>query len=157
MKDCMKVRHFLSLVLAAGVTILTLSVIVHATQVITSPNAAFFTYSLAAGANSAPITPVGNQSVLVMGTETFDPIGNGGVGFVTMVHFSQSGAHFLIWTGIESFGPITAGTSATAGTHIVWLDAQHTVDIQAHTGDTFVVHNANSFPLGEAGNVTLIW
>jgi len=65
-----KMVRFGSLILAAVVATLTLSVVVHATQVITTPNAAFFSYSLAAGANSAPATPVANQSVLLMGTQT---------------------------------------------------------------------------------------
>jgi hypothetical protein len=57
MEHYKKVRRLGSLLLAAVVAILTLSVMVHATQVITTPNAASASYSLAAGANSSAITP----------------------------------------------------------------------------------------------------
>jgi hypothetical protein len=147
-----KVRRFGSLFLAAVVAILTLSVMVHATQVITTPNAAFFTYSLAAGANSAPITPVANQSVLVMGTQT--TFGFRGVGQVSMLRIAGS---FLEWSGLESCCPsaITSSFSGVAGTHIVWLDFSHVVGIQVNTPDTFVVHNGAAG--ARTGNVTLIW
>jgi len=163
MKHYKKARHFGSLVLATVVAILTLSVMVHATQVITTPNAAFFSYSLANGASSAAITPVRNQSVLVMGTQTAQ--GFRGVGQVTLLHLNMPGTFgpFLEWTGLESpccgantgGSVITSGFNFTAGTHIVWLDFNHTVDIQVQTGDTFVVHNASGFTA--TGNVTMIW
>jgi hypothetical protein len=147
-------RRFGSRVLAAVVVILTLSVMVHATQVITTPNAAFFSYNIANGANSAPITPVVGQAVLVMGTQTV--LGNFGVGEVTMVR-GPSGEPILEWTGLESCcpGTITAGFSSAAGVHIVYLDFSHKVDIEVHAGPTFVVHNAS----GETatGNITMIW
>lgn len=141
-----------SLLLAALVATITLSVVVHATQVITTPNAAFFTYSLASGANSAPITPVANQSVLVMGNCT--TFNFRGVGFVTLLRIPAS---FLEWVGLESTSgaAITQGFSGTPGTHIVFLDFSHFVDIQVHTADTFVVHNGASF--ANTGNVTLVW
>jgi hypothetical protein len=152
MKDYKKVRHFGSLALAAVVAILTLSAMVHATQVITTPNAAFFSYNLANGANSAPITPVANQSVLVMGTQTAS--GNRGQGHVTLLRIA---GNFLEWTGLESCcpGAITASFSGAAGTHIVWLDFIHSVDIQVNSPDTFRVHNASG--VTATGNVTLIW
>jgi hypothetical protein len=152
MKDYNKVRRFGSLILATVVAILTLSVMVHATQVITTPNAAFFSYSLAPGANSAPITPVANQSVLVMGTTT--TFNFRGVGQVAMLHITGS---FLEWTGLESISPstITSGFSGVAGTHIVFLDFSHQVDIQVNTADTFRIHNGASAT--RTGNVTLIW
>lgn len=152
MQDYKRARRFGSLVLATVAAILTLSVVVHATQVITTPNAAFISYNLAAGATSAPITPVANQSVLVMGTQT--TVGVRGVGFVTMLHIPSS---FLEWTGLESTAgsAITQGFSPAAGTHIVFLDFAHQVDIQVHTADTFVVHNGAT--AARTGNVTLIW
>jgi hypothetical protein len=155
MEHYKKVHRFGSLVLAALVAILTLSVMVHATQVITTPNAAFFSYSLAPGANSAPITPVANQSVMVMGTQT--AVGFHGVGEVTLLRVP---ANFLEWAGMESFwagGPstITSGFSGGAGVHIVNLDFSHQVDIKVNTPDTFVIHNASAGP--RTGNVTLIW
>ena len=144
--------RFGSLILAAVVATLTLSVVVHATQVITTPNAAFFTYSLAPGANSAPVTPVANQSVLVMGTQTAS--GFRGVGQVALLHVPSS---FLEWVGLESTSgaAITSGFSGSAGTHIVFLDFSHQVDIQVNTPDTFRVHNGSGGT--RTGNVTLIW
>jgi len=157
MKHYKRVRPFGSLILATVVAILTLSVVVHATQVISTPNAAFFSYSLANGANSAPITPVANQSVLVLGMHT--TLGFRGEGFVHMLHVGGTASfpHFLEWVGLESPSSpaITSGDSNTPGTHIVWLDFNHTVDIQVNTADTFVVHNASGVAV--TGNVTLIW
>jgi hypothetical protein len=152
MRDYKKVRRFGSLVLAAAVAILTLSVMVHATQVITTPNAAFFTYNLLSGANSAPITPVANQSVLVMGTQT--ALGFRGQGHVTLLRIPLS---FLEWTGLESCcpGAITTNFSGAPGTHIVFLDFSHQVDIRVNTTDTFIIHNGSAGT--RTGNVTLIW
>lgn len=152
MEHYKKARRIGSLFLAAMVTILTLSVMVHATQVITTPNAAFFTYSLAVGATSAPITPVAGQAVLVMGTATTP--GFQGVGEVTMVH---TPGNCLESTGLESFSgaAITSGCSLVAGTHVVWLDIGHKVDIQTQSSTTFVVHNASGGT--SKGNVTMIW
>jgi hypothetical protein len=145
-------RRFGSLVLAALVAILTVSVLVHATQTISTPNAAFVSYSLAAGANSLAITPAANQAVLVMGTQT--TFNFRGVGFVTLLRIPSS---FLEWTGLESIAgsAITSGFSGTPGTHIVWLDFAHQVDIQVNTADTFRVHNGSGAV--RTGNVTLIW
>jgi hypothetical protein len=80
--------------------------------------------------------------------------GNRGVGQVTMLHIP---ANFLEWVGLESpFGAaITSGFSGVAGTHIVWIDFNHTVDIAVHNVDTFRIENRNAVP--KAGNVTLIW
>ena len=50
---------------------------------------------------------------------------------------------------------ITSGFSGTAGTHIVYLDYSHLVDIQVASTDTFIIHNANTIAM--AGVVTLIW
>src|SRR5205823_8476835 len=70
--------------MATVVAIITSMVVANATQTITTPNAAFISYSLAAGANSAPITPATNRSVLVMGCCT--TLGNLGVGQVSLLH-----------------------------------------------------------------------
>src|SRR5207248_3340708 len=55
------------ILLATVVAIITSIVVANATQSITTPNAAFISYNLAPSANSAPITPTTNRSVLVMG------------------------------------------------------------------------------------------
>jgi hypothetical protein len=66
-------------------------------------------------------------------------------------------ASFLEWTGLESTAgsAITQGFSGVAGTHILFLDFSHTVDLQVSTTDAFVIHNGNG--AASDGNVTLIW
>ena len=152
MKMHNKIHRFGSLILAVLVATLTVSVVVHATQVITTPNAAFISYSLAAGAKSSAITPVSNQSVLVMGTQT--ALGFRGTGHVTLLRIPGS---FLEWVGLESpaGAAITSGFSGVAGVHIVFLDFSHQVDIQVNTPDTFIVHNGSTGV--RTGNITMIW
>ena len=140
--------------MATFVAIITSMVVANATQTITTPNAAFISYNLAGGANSAPITPAANRSVLVMGccTTSNDP----GVGQVCLLHIPS---REMAWVGLESYnggavattGYITGG----AGTHIVFIDAVHSVDIQVASADTIRVHNGAGLTL--AGNVTLVW
>ncbi len=61
------------ILLATVVAIITSMVVANATQTITTPNAAFVSYSLAAGADSAEITPATSQSVLVMNRRAAQP------------------------------------------------------------------------------------
>ena len=141
--------------MATVVAIITSIVVANATQTITTPNAAFISYSLAPGANSAAITPATNRSVLVMGCCTTS--GPQSVGQVSLLHVPSA---LITWVGLESYNgspsTITSGDSTTAGTHIVYIDFNHQVSIQVASADTIRVHNANSsFTL--AGNVTLIW
>jgi hypothetical protein len=137
---------------AAAVASAMLAVTATAGPVALAPTKASLTYNLASGATSAAVTPVTNKPVLVMGTQ--NSLGFRGVGFVTLLHVP---AAFLEWTGLESTSgsAITQGFSGTAGTHIVFLDFSHLVDIQVNTADTFVVHNASSGT--RTGVVTLIW
>ena len=140
----------LVILLATVVAIITCVVVANAAQTFTTPNSAFVSYSLAAGANSAAITPVTNRSVLVMGccTTATDP----GVGQVSLLQVSG----FIEWVGLESFSSaaITSGDNATAGTHIVFIDFNHKVDIQVNSATTIRVHNGNTSTM--AGNVTLV-
>ncbi len=138
--------------MAAVVGLLTLAVVASAVQTVATPNAAFVSYSLASGANTGAITPPANQAVLVMGTQT--ALGYRGVGQVSMLRIPSS---FLEWVGLESpaSAAIAQGFSGSAGTHIVYLDWSHTVDIQVNTTDSFRVHNGNGAVA--TGNVTLIW
>ena len=138
--------------MATVVAIITSIVVANATQTITTPNAAFITYNLAAGADSPAITPVASKSVLVMGCCTTG--GDQSVGQVSLFHIPSGG---MVWTGVESYGTasITQGSSSTAGTHIVWIDLQHTVDIQVASVDTIRIHNGAAAT--RAGNVTLVW
>jgi len=77
-----------------------------------------------------------------------------GVGQVSLQHNSGAG---MVWVGLESYSPasIASGASISAGTHIVYIDDGHMVDIQVASIDTIRVHN--SAPFTVAGNVTLIW
>ena len=140
------------ILLATVVAIITSIVVANATQTITTPNAATVSYNLAGGANSAAITPATNRWVLVGGccTTSID----GGVGQVSLLHLPSTS---ITWVGLESPGSaaITSGASATAGSHIVYIDSSHSVDIQTASADTIRVHNG--FPGAVTGNVTLVW
>src|SRR5262245_37986515 len=137
---------------ATIVATLTFVTVAHAVQVITTPNASLIRYSLPSGASSGPIVPVAGQPVLVMGCQT--NLGFRGVSHVTLLRVAGS---FLEWVGLESTAgaAIAQGFSGAPGTHIVFLDFSHTVDLRVNGPDSFVVHNGNGGPA--AGVVTLIW
>jgi hypothetical protein len=147
-----KISNLVPLILATLVSTLAVGVAVQTTQVITTPNAAFVSYNLAPGTISGPITPVASQGVLVMGVQ--NTVGFRGVGQVTLLRVPGS---FLEWVGLESpsSAAITSGFSGTPGTHIVFLDFSHQVDIEVNTTDTFTIHNGSTGQ--RTGNVTLIW
>ena len=137
--------------MATVVAIITFVVVANATQTITTPNAAFVSYSLAAGANSAAITPATNRSVLVMGcctTSSFQEVGQ-----VSLLHIPST---FIEWFGFEptASAPVTRGATSTP-THIVFIDSSLSVDIQVANADTIRIHNG--LGITAAGNVTLIW
>jgi len=118
------------------------------------PNKVVIPFTVAAGANTAPIALPANRPVFVMGV-TF--IGSYGVGQVTLL---RAPGVFLKWTGLESWAPfanssITSGESSATGDHIVYLDNVREVDIEVNSADTIRVHNDSSQP--RTGNVTLIW
>jgi hypothetical protein len=138
------------ILIATAVVIITSIVAANATQTITTPNAALVSYSLAAGANSAPITPTTNRSVLVMGCRTTDE----GVGQVSLIHIPSTS---IEWVGLESPAPsaISSGAGATAGIDIVYINTGHTVDIRVASADTILIHKGSSGT--KAGNVTLVW
>ncbi len=140
--------------MAAVVAIITSIVVANATQTFATPNAAYISYSLAASANSAAITPATNRWVLVGGCCTTSGIQ--AVGQVSLIHIPSTAFQ---WAGLESYSgapsDITSGYSGTAGRHIVYIDASHQVDIQVASADTILVHNATTTPV--AGNVTLVW
>jgi hypothetical protein len=141
------------ILMATVVVIITSMVVANAVQAITTPNAALVTYSLAAGANSAPITPATSRSVLVMGCcTTSTTLLNPGVGQVNLLHIPS----IFYWVSLEAGGSgITNGFGNGAGAHIVWIDVNHTVDIQVASANTILIHNGASST--RAGNVTLIW
>ena len=144
------------ILLATVVVIITSICVVNAAQTIVTPNAAFFSYNLAAGAYGAAITPTTNKSVLVTGCCTTTPFQ--GVGHVSLLH---SPSTLVAWTGVESHSgvptTVTSGANSTPGTHIVFIDAGHVVDVQiGATVDAIRVHNSHP-SLTLAANVTLIW
>jgi hypothetical protein len=91
-----------------------------------------------------------------MGVQT--AVGNRGVGHVTMLRPSVL-PNFLEWVGLESTSiagaAITQGFSGVIGTHIVYLDFSHTVDIEVNTPTSFRIHNGNA--AAQTGVVRLIW
>jgi hypothetical protein len=77
-----------------------------------------------------------------------------GVGQVSLIHVPSNN---IGWVGLESTSgaAITQGVTNVAGTHIVYIDFLHTVDIQVASADTILIHNG--FTATMAGNVTLVW
>ena len=144
--------------MAIVVVIITSMVAANATQTITTPNAAFISYSLAPGANSAVITPATNRWVLVGGCCTTTILLDG-VGQVSLLHIPSSPVltGLIGWVGLEAYGPaaITQGRTSAAGTHIVFIESNHQVDIQVASADTILIHNGSAATM--AGNVTLVW
>ena len=142
--------------MATVVAIITTIVVANATQTITAPNAAFISYNLAAGANSAAITPATTRSALVMGCCTTFANAAPGIGQVSLLSIPNSE---ILWVGLESYygATITGGATAqTAGVHIVYVDYSHQLDIQtAGLQGTILVHNGAAGT--RAGNVTLVW
>jgi hypothetical protein len=147
----MKISSSIQLFIAALVGTLTVAVVAKAAQTVTVPNAATITYVLAPGANSGPITPVANQAVFMMGSQT--TIGFRGVAMATILHVPSS---FIEWVGLESTAgaAITQGFSGAAGTHILFLDFAHQVDVQVASTDTIRIHNGAGSV--RTGNLELI-
>ena len=154
MRAYITITRVAQLLLTGVVATLTLAIVAHATQTITVPNAVSVSYALAAGGNSGAITPVADAPVLVMGVQT--AVGNRGVGHVTMLRPTVA-PNFLEWVGLESTAGavITQGFSGALGTHIVYLDFSHTVDIEVNTPTSFRIHNGNA--AAQTGVVRLIW
>jgi hypothetical protein len=55
----------------------------------------------------------------------------------------------------SSTGAITHGATAAPGTHVVYLDASHKVDVEILSADALVVHNGATTT--QTGKLTLIW
>jgi len=142
--------------LAVGVILSTTIVLINATVTLSVPNAATYPYSLVAGGTFNVGVPTGayDRPMLLMGTCT--TVGVRGVGQVTMLRPSAAPT-FLEWTGLESISgsTITSGFSDVLGTHIVYLDFAHEVDIEVFNGSAFRVHNESSGT--RTGNITFIW
>lgn len=146
-------RAFGTRVLAMAVFLITSVVLVNAAITVTVPNAASFPFNLPAGGTMAIAVPAVNQPVLLMGA-TYT-VGDRGVGHVSLLRASSAPA-FLMWTGLESQpSAITQGFSAALGTHIVFIDFAHDVDVEVHSAAAIRVHN-QALAL-RTGRVTMIW
>jgi hypothetical protein len=144
--------------LAAIVATVTFAVLGHAVQTITTPNSASFAYSLAPGASGGNITPASNLPVMILADQTGTVCGcdNVGSSLMTVVNSTVDGE--LVWNGFESTrGGLTSGFSPTAGTHIMFTDFSHLVDLEVTNATSFHVHNSSSSSETYNGNVTLIW
>ena len=142
-----------AMLLATVVVIITCLAVANATQTITTPNAAFISYNLAAGKDSAAITPAASRAVLIIGCCTTNAPGQMSVAQVTLLHLPGVG---MLWVGLEATpnASITQGGASTSGP-IVHLDSFHQVVIQAASADTILIHNGSAGT--RAGNVTLVW
>jgi len=144
--------------LAAAVATVTLAVLGHAVQTINTPNAVSIAYNLAPGGNSGSITPPLNTPVLILADQVGTVCGcdNVGSSLTTVVNSTVDGE--LVWNGFESNrGGLTSGFSPTAGTHIVFTDFGHRVDLEVSNATSFHVHNSSGSASVYNGNVTLIW
>lgn len=118
----------------------------------TAPNSATINYTLAPGATSSAITPATNQPVILIGSNTDST--NFSVSNITLVHIPST---MIRWVGLESAPSSTVihGGSTTPGTHVVYLDNLHKVDVEIFSTDQVVIHNANT--VSETGSLKLIW
>lgn len=141
-------------VIAASVLVgMTLAGVVgHAAVTLSTANSVVTNYTLAAGATSAPIYPPTNTGVILMGTNTTSS--DFSVGSVNLVHIS--GVQ-IRWVGLESppSAAIVHGATTTPGTHMMYLDYNHKVDVEILSADQIVVHNAST--TSETGSVKMIW
>jgi len=145
------------LILAAAVAVATFAVVGHAAQTISTPNAASFAYSLAPGGNSASITPAANTPVMILADQVGTVCDCDNVGSSLMTVVNSSVDHEMVWNGFESAkGGLASGFSPTAGTHIMFIDNAHLVDLEVTNATSFHVHNSSTSETYN-GNVTLIW
>jgi hypothetical protein len=75
------------------------------------------------------------------------------VGEVSLLRITGS---FLEWVGLDSTAgaAITQGFSGAAGTKIVFINFNHTVQIEVCSPDSFRVHNLN--PVGSAADTGVV-
>jgi hypothetical protein len=109
-------------------------------------------FNLAPDAISTQIPVPADQPVFVMGVTSTTMVH--GVGQVTLLRGLNTA---LWWVGLESTSgsAITQGATSAAGTHIVYIDYEHEVDIEVGGPNTIRVHNGSFFT--KSGIVTLIW
>ncbi len=149
-------RYFsraVSFVLPAIVVVLTLGIVERAWTATTVANATTFGTNVNAGTSGTVFTPPANLPVMVIACQT--NTGNVGSSEMTVVN-SAGFDNELVWSGLESnAGGVTAGFSPTAGTHIIFIDFAHQVDLQVNNGTSFKIHNGSS--VTQRVVVTMIW
>ncbi len=111
-----------------------------------------FAFDLAAGASSAAIPLPQDVPVQVIG------VSNTGVAQATLMSKAfGGGSGFILWTGLESpaGSVITQGGTGFPGTHILFLDFDHLVDIKVNNPTSIRVSNSSAGR--RTGIVKLIW
>jgi hypothetical protein len=142
--------------LAAVVAVTTLTVLAHAAQSLATANRVSVVYKVAPGKNGTNITPASNLPVMIVADQIGTACDCDDVGSSFMTVVNSSNDEELVWNGFESNGGgLTSGFSPAAGTHIMYIDFGHAVDLEVTNGTSFHVHNAGSDTAN--GNVTLIW
>ena len=135
---------------------LTLAITAHAVQTITTANASQISYNVPINAFSGAITPVANLPVRVACTQT--TVNYRGVAHATVLRIVGS---FVEWVGLESpsaaVSTVTSGYSGVTGTHVLYCDYSHTVDLEVLAPDTLRIHNGGALVSPAVGTVTLIW
>ena len=139
-----KLSRFGTVFGAAVIATLTGAVLAHASGFyifVAAPQEYQFSYNLAAGAKTGAVTPFAGIPNQIIGVNTTP--GYRGVGEVSLLRVAGS---FLEWVGLEtpSGAAITSGFSGSAGTHIVYLDFSHRVQIEVASPDSFLVHNLST-------------
>jgi len=149
-----KLSRLATLLGAAVVVTLTLAVVAHAGFFIFvgAPSDFAFSYSLGPGAASGCVTPIAGIPNQLIGVDT--TVGSRGVGEVSLQRIAGS---FVEWTGLESpsGAAITSGFNSATGTHIVFIDFNHKVQIEVCRPDSFRVRNTNTSGAAHTGVVDL--
>lgn len=94
-----------------------------------SPTRVSYTYDLAPGATSPPITVPHNIPVSLMGTQMVE--GFRGIGHASLLSIPGTGG-FIEWVGLHSTMPaaIAEGYGGTPGTVILYIDWNHCVRVE---------------------------
>jgi hypothetical protein len=140
---------------ASIVGLATFAVVANAGQAVPL-NRVSANYTLSPGTNSGNFTPKSNTPVIILASQVGTVCGCDDVNssLMTVVNSSVDGE--LVWNGFESTaGGLTEGFSPTAGTHIMYIDFGHVVDLQVTNATSFHVHNGNSETMN--GTVTLLF
>jgi hypothetical protein len=159
-----KISRAAGLFLAALIGIVTVGLVAHAAQLITTPNAMQIPYSLAVGSPSVPIALPVNQPVLVMGSDSdFANNGNGGVGQAVIMR--STGDNTLRSIGFD-FGAdafVEQKLYGTASSGFIFaLDQTRLVWVESNGKNIFVSNGDDQSsgpgqPIGHTGVVTMIW